>query len=359
MPTMRAYIGSYSIPSEWTGTPHAHGEGIVAVRLGEDRIEPEFIAASEVNPSFTVADPEASRLWAITEPEFGGELLCFDVDGAGRLSLGEGGRVVTGSDAPCHLELAPDYALVSHYHGASVAVIGRNADGRPGELLQTLVLPGSGADWNRSAERSRPHCALVLPGGDRFVVADCGRHAVSLFLWSSGATGEARTVLLDTVLLSDGSGPRHFALLPREGDRETVLVSLQNSGGAAVVSVTGDGADSRLELRQVLHTEGVGRGQVIPSEIAVHPSGGFAVMANRLDDSLTVFDINEVGELTERESVDSMGRNPRYFSFTPDGSRLVVAHQDSDELTEFSTARGELRFESATPHATPTSVSFW
>lgn len=349
---MRAYVGSYSVPSEWTGTPYGHGDGIVELRLDAEGKVASRIVASETNPSFTVLEPRTSRLWAITEPEFGGELLCFDIADDGALALVDGGRVVTGSDAPCHLALGPDYALVSHYHGAAVAVIGRRPDGRPDALLETVRLPERGEGWDRAEEQSRPHCALVLPGGELFLVTDCGRHTLSLFGWDAASRSVRR---LDTAVLPEGSGPRHLALIPGV---DRVLVSLQNSGGVAVVDVVESAGSAQLEIVQHVPCAGLGRGPAIPSEIAVHPGGGIAVMANRLDDSLTVFGIDEHGRVSEGESVDSTGKNPRFFAFTPEGDRLAVAHQESDELTVFRVVGEHLEFERSVPVSTPTSVSF-
>ncbi|MFT4028749.1 MAG: beta-propeller fold lactonase family protein [Protaetiibacter sp.] len=343
----RVLVGSYSIPSEWTGTPYGHGAGITSARLEGGSLVPEEGARWEVNPSFLVADPAAGLLWAITEPEHGGEVLAFAADGTG-LPAGEPARFATGRDAPCHLTVTPGLVLVSHYHGGAVSVIGRGPDGLPSAVLDIVEPPAAGEGWDRSAEPARAHSTLWL-GDGRFLVADCGRDTVLLYRWDAGRQA---TVLLDALVLQPGTGPRHLARHPLSG---RVLVSDQNLGAATVVAVE----EARLRHVQTLVTSGVGRARVVPSEIAVHPAGELAVMANRVDDSLTVFRIVPDGRLAEAASVGAGGVNPRHFAFTPDGARLVVAHQESDELAVFAVADGRLIHESSARVATPTCVAFW
>ena len=89
------YIGSYSVASPWAGAPgahSAHGAGI-----------------TRANPSFLVRSDRERLLWAITEPEFGGDVIGYDEDAAGALTLR--GRVATGADAPCHMTVPWDRRL--------------------------------------------------------------------------------------------------------------------------------------------------------------------------------------------------------------------------------------------------------
>ncbi len=165
--------------------------------------------------------------------------------------------------------------------------------------------------------------------------------------------------LQDALPLPAGTGPRHLALHAATG---AVYVSNQNAGGVSVVVRAASDERPRLALRGVAASAGLGRDRCIPSEIAVHPSFGVVYMANRKDDSISIFSIESAsGDLALRGSVDIMGVNPRHFRVTPDGSWLIVANQDSDDLTVFRVedfGRGLKYTGRPFAVATPTAIRF-
>ena len=373
---VRVLLGSYSVPSPWTATPLGHGAGIVGLasaagvrsgggsptgaRAGSTLTRTGVWAASEINPSFLALAADGA-VWAVTEPEQGGELLRFAPGRGGWPSTAAPARVTTGADAPCHLALGnpnttggvgsgaaapPAVVFVSHYHGGVVTAIVCDAAGLPERVAETITLPERGSGWDRSASRSRPHSVLVLPGSDGFLVADCGRDLIALCTWDRAA--ETAT-LRDVLALAPGTGPRHLA---RHAASGTLYASNQERGGVTVFTRE----NGRLRLREHVPGPGRGRARPVPSEIAVHPDGSSVVLANRVDDSLTVYAIAKDGGLTERVTVDSCGGTPRHFAFTPDGAALLVAHQDSDELVVFRWEDGRPVDPSRTPVATPTAV---
>jgi 6-phosphogluconolactonase len=352
------YIGSYSIPSPWTGAPHAHGAGIVSAELdvasGVVALGP---ATHQTNPSFLVRDAEARRLWAITEPEFGGELIGYRIESYGALS--PLGRMSTGADAPCHLALdhTRRLAFVSHYHGGGVAMLSLTETDGPQERLAIFAPPEIIRGEDRAAARPRPHAAMRF-GADELIVADAGRDCV--LLYRLVGAGSARGLeLLDALALFSGTGPRHLA---RHGATGAVYVSNQNTGGVSMLARAKTGAPPRLELRGVVRSEGLGREECVPSEIAVHPVFDVAYLANRGDNSLSIFAIARAsGELMPSGCVDVRGRNPRHFAISPDGQYLVVANQDSDNLTVFRVSGGGRELEwtgQAVDVATPTAICF-
>ena len=347
------YVGSYSLPSPWAGAPLGHGAGIRAASIDADSGAIEFGPSfGELNPSFLAR--EGGRLWAITEPEFGGELIGCEIGATRDLVLR--GRVATGADAPCHVTVdwRRRLAFVSHYHGGALALLHLGEGGEPRRSLALAKPPAIMRGEDRGAAKSNVHASLRW-GADELLVTDTGRDAVLLYR-ISGEGPNASLEPLDVLPLPPGTGPRHLALHPATG---AVYLSNQNSGG---VSIVGRGEDGRLDLRGGITAGGLGRNRRVPSEIAVHPAFDVVYMANRTDDSISVFSVeSESGDLASRGAVDVMGRNPRHFRVSPDGRWLIVANQDSDALTVFNIEdRGRRlvytgqRFEAATP----TSICF-
>jgi 6-phosphogluconolactonase len=229
-------------------------------------------------------------------------------------------------------------------------------EGRPQSRLALMTPPASARGEDRSAARPRPHASLPFENGE-FLVTDAGRDLVILYR-IDGETAEG-VECLDALPLPPGCGPRHLARLP---GREIGYVSNQNAGSVSVIARVMTGKGPRLELRSAIAAPGLGRARSVPSEIAVHPGSGFVYMANRMDNSLSIFSIeSEQGDLAARGSLDVMGANPRHFALSPDGKFLIVANQDSDDLTTFAVSDRGGRLEwtgKRTEVATPTAICF-
>jgi 6-phosphogluconolactonase len=350
-------VGSYSAPSPWAGAPEAHGAGIVSADL-DDRSGAIQVrgARHEINPSFLVRLRADGLLWAITEPEKGGELVAFREDAAGGLDLI--GRLDTGADAPCHIAISParQVAFAAHYQGGAVSTLALGGDGRPTAVLALTRPPGNAAGEDRSAKPARPHAALIA-GENELIVTDTGRDLVLLYRFVTEGHGP-RLELLDALALPAGTGPRHLA---QASGGAIVYVSNQNSGGISIVERVADAERPRLILRGLLAERGLGRADPVPSEIAIHPTSDVVYLANRGDNSLSIFAIDAGGgPLQRRGVVDVMGKNPPHFAIAPGGQWLLVANQDSDELTVFHQDDGRRLVWNGQRAAvsTPTVVAF-
>jgi 6-phosphogluconolactonase len=352
------YIGSYNIPSPWAGAPRAHGAGIICAEL--DAASASIAlgqSVDETNPSFLVRHRQAGLLWAITEPESGGGVLCYRVESAGNLT--RLGRLSTGSDAPCHIAIDWPHRLcfVSHYHGGAVAVVSLADTGGPAKRVALVTPPNIVRGEDRGTARPRPHASILLDGSE-LLVTDTGRDSVLLYgIVNAGSTSGIN--LVDVLPLPIGAGPRHLARHRASG---LIYVSNQNVGGVSVIArVVNDGAP-RLELRGIVASEGLGRDRCVPSEIAIHPIFDVVYMANRVDNSLSIFTIDSgSGDLFPSGCVDVMGRNPRHFAISSDGGYLIVANQDSDSLAVFKVSDGGRELTWTGKHfdvATPTAICF-
>jgi 6-phosphogluconolactonase len=181
-------------------------------------------------------------LWAITEPEKGGEVVALREDPTGGLDLI--GRLDTGADAPCHLAVHPtrQFAFAAHYHGGAVLSLALGADGRPDAVLALTRPPGKAAGEGRSGTSPRPH-AVLIAGENELIVTDTGSDLVLLYRIVTEGRG-LRLELLDALALPAGTGPRHLA---QTVGGSIVYVSNQNSGGISIVEHVADAKSPRLE----------------------------------------------------------------------------------------------------------------
>jgi len=72
------------------------------------------------------------------------------------------------------------------------------------------------------------------------------------------------------------------------------------------------------------------------SEIKLSPDARFLYVSNRGDNSLAIFKVLEDGQLERIDVVPTEGKFPRHFALTPCGNAVIVANQDSSNLTLFT-----------------------
>ena len=84
--------------------------------------------------------------------------------------------------------------------------------------------------------------------------------------------------------------------------------------------------------------------QNYPSELQFTPDGKCLIVANRGDENLVIFNINENNDnnqiLTVQQHLDVHGSFTRYFTFDPTGKFLLVCNQKSNNLVCFSYDNG-------------------
>lgn len=128
-----------------------------------------------------------------------------------------------------------------------------------------------------------------------------------------------------------GKAPRHFAVHPR-----APFFVITNEREATVSSFRFDSATGQATLIETVPTTPAGYAgpRVSPSNIQMHPNGKFVYAANRGDDSVAIFGIDEAtGRLTLVDVAKTGGRNPREMGFEPSGKYLFVCHAQSGDVS--------------------------
>lgn len=131
-----------------------------------------------------------------------------------------------------------------------------------------------------------------------------------------------------------GKAPRHFAVHPR-----APYFFMTNEREASVSSFYFDSGSGEVRPVQTIATipDGYSGPRVAPSDIRIHPNAKFVYSANRGDDSVAVFEINEgTGGLTRVEVVKTGGQGPREMNIEPSGRFLFVCNLQSNDVTTFA-----------------------
>ncbi|OLZ74827.1 6-phosphogluconolactonase [Streptomyces sp. IMTB 2501] len=332
------YIGTYT-SADGGGT----GIGLASYDPGTGRITGSGTLTGVPDPSYLAVHPDGRTLYAVDERQDGGVTAVRLAD---RHLLGTRG---TGGAGPCHLSVHPcgRWLLSANYGSGSVAVHPIDASGALGErtdlVTHTTPAPGPGQDGPHA------HQFITAPDGGHVLAVDLGTDTVYSY-----RLDQAKGTLTEVAQAHTrpGAGPRHLTFHP--GGRHAYLAD-EVDDTATVCAY--DPASGRLTIGEPQST-GSGGGTNYPAQFAVTADGGYAFLANRGDNTLARYAIeDDVARLRLLGTVPVGGDFPRQIALSPDGGLLFAANQHSGTVTVFQVDRasGELRSAGA-PFASPVAV---
>lgn len=317
----RAYIGSFT---------EAGGAGITvaAVDVGTGALRPSRHLTEVTNPSYLALAPGSGVLYAVSETP-AGAVAAYALGDRDRLELIAPGLVPVGGDNPTHLTVAGGQLFTANYGSGSVSALPLRLDGGLVEgAARVLSHQGSGP----IADRQRaPHAHAVLPDPQRrwLLSADLGTDAV--WIYRLEHTGTALSPH-GTARLAGGTGPRHLAFHP-QGDRAYVVGELNST----LTSCRWDAERGALEpVTSVSTRAGGGAGENYPSAVVLSTDGRFAWVANRGEDSIAVFALEEDAPgMRLLGTVPCGGHWPRDLAIGPTGRHLYAMNERSGEVVWF------------------------
>ncbi|MEK3881284.1 lactonase family protein [Paenibacillus sp. PL2-23] len=289
------------------------------------------------NPTFIHVDMDNSRLYAISEGvnEEGkkiGEAAAFQI-GDDRTSLTLINRKPTVQATTCHIQKDAHnrFLTVTSYHGGMTGLLGLDADGGIGELLDVVQHEGSSVHPNQ--DRPHPHSSFYSPDGQYLFVQDLGLDLIVTYRLDAEG---GKLIPHHETKLQPGSGPRHLAIRP--GGAFAYVINELNS----TVTAFGYDADAgKLTELQTISTLPMDyQGDNGCAEIAVSSDGRFLYGSNRGHDSIVVYSIDEEsGKLNVIQHMSVGGGHPRHFALTPSGDYLIAANRDTNNLVTFRVDR--------------------
>lgn len=344
------FVGTYT-PRDGTS------RGIYSVRLdpATGALDGVRVAAETSDPTFLALHPNGRVLYALGEgPGPDGRITsgvaAFGYDAASGRLLPLNRRGSGGAGGSTHLvaDATGRTLLVIGYSGGYVASFPLAADGRLGERASFILHQGPSGPNKSRQEKPHPHSVTLSPDNRFAFVADLGLDRVLAYRLDPATAGLTPN---DPAFITTkpGSGPRHTKF-SRDGRFFYILGEIDGSVTVCTYDAA-TGAGTPIQHISTLPPDFVVTDPDRAAEIRVHPNGRFVYASNRGHDSLAVFAVRPDGRLALVEITPCGGKHPRNFELSPDGSWLVCANMDSDNLVSFRVdpATGRL---TATGHTT-------
>lgn len=276
------------------------------------------VFAKESNPTY-LAFAEDGSLYTVGATEAGGGIAAYTAEGKLLNHVVEEGAPL------CYVAVDEDRGLVygANYHKGKVLVYKRLADGSL-ELADTVTHLGAGPHENQASAHA--HFSDLTP--DKYLVA-CDLGCDKVFTYKVDENGKLQE--LANYQSAPGAGPRHLAFHPT-----AKIAYLMCELNSTIEVLIYDGL-GQFELMQTIST--------LPSDhtgfngtaaIRISKDGNFVYGSNRGNDSIAVYKVLGDASLELVEIVPTLGKTPRDFILSPDNKFLLVAHQDSDNVTVFA-----------------------
>jgi 6-phosphogluconolactonase len=283
------------------------------------------------NPSFLAVSPDNKYVYAVNEDDAtkgGGKVSAYSFD-KGKRKLSFINQETSGGDSPCYVTIdkTGKWAIVGNYGSGTLSVLPIAPDGGLGTASITIKHNGSGPNKERQ-QGSHVHSTVLSPNNKYLYVQDLGIDKVMMYNFNS------KTGLLTTrgnVVLKPGSGPRHMEFHP---NGKWVYV-VQEMGGLVTAFNYNDGVIRQIQEISLL-PDGY-KGTPSSADIHISPDGQFLYATNRNpSNTITIFKINQfTGKLEVIGHQSTLGKVPRNFNFDPTGNLLLIANQDSNNISIF------------------------
>ena len=306
---MEFYIGTYTRGTESDGIYHLH--------VDDDHHQLTCVAVAD-NPSWLVSNGK-NLVYAVSEvsdgKSSGGSLSVFQASGSGQLQLVETRQSL--GDDPCHLALNDHQIVISNYTSGSVVRYTLDKSGTPGEFSKAEH-HGSGPDPQRQAS-AHAHSTLLTAGS--IIAADLGMDRLMIY--------NKALALQEEIILTAGAGPR---LMAATHDHLYVICELSNTVETFRRSEKFEHLDSVSTLPDNFS------GASFTAHLELSADNRFLYGSNRGHDSIVVMAIDD-GRPQPVQWIPCGGRHPRHFTLTRDGTRLMVANRDNNNIAFYKRDR--------------------
>lgn len=282
--------------------------------------------ANVQNATYFALDKKKQHLYTCAANENGGGIAALKYK-RGKTELL---NYVTSVGAPlCYVAVDDKRGFVygANYHLGEIFVYKIQKDGSL-VLSDTVKHEGEGSKVHPGQERPHVHYADLTPDG-RLVTCDLGTDEITVY----DIVGEDGKLSIATLYrMPAGTGVRHLTFHP---NGKIAYAIGEFASTVTVLSYNEEkGRFAALETIPTLPTDYDG----VKSAAAIRLSsdGDFLYASNRGHDSIAIFSVSPLGtKITLEDIIKTGGKTPRDFNFNSTEDFIIVAHQDSDNISLF------------------------
>lgn len=303
-------------------------DGIYRFRFEEKQGTLREAGKEDSFPAVALAVWERGRiLYAVSQEQEGSRIRSYSIQPDG--SLTRRAEKEYGFSGVSYVRASEDGRLlwIAAYGCGAVAAVSLQ-DGRPGEAAAWKAFPGSGINPKRQ-EFSHPH--FILEREEGLFVPDLGTDQIHRLtpVWRQG---KLTLVCCGNTELPAGSGPRHMAYNPENGEYYLVTEL-----GNEIFRYVWDGRKKELVCRQRQSLlAGWGKGENLAADVRVFGKGSRVLASERGENTIQIFEVDkENGTLTLIRRIHTDGW-PRNVRADGTGGWIFAANE------EYGNSRGSL-----------------
>jgi len=346
----RFFVGTYT---QKEGHVDGKGKGIYEITVDADNKKMEIIGVIEdlVNPSF-LCQVDSSNLLTVNEispnpQNYPGRISRIELnkDGSYRKAQEAG----TYGNAPCYISYDKTSGMyaTTNYLGGQLVFGSITPKGEIGNDLSQITFTGKSSHARQEA--SHLHQALFTEDGSKLLVSDLGSDKIYVLEVDLKNKSIINKPLFE-FQLSPGSGPRHMAW-GKQKDQLFIVAELSNKLDYA----TFDNLTGKIELKaSVSILKNASAPNNTGADIHISPDGSHVLVSSRGENNLVVVPFAN-GNFGIPQFVSTQGTAPRNFNITRDGKFVLVANQDSGNISVFA-YRGEGRLDFVFSFSLPSPV---
>ncbi|MCH2349871.1 MAG: lactonase family protein [Pseudomonadales bacterium] len=230
---------------------------------------------------------------------------------------------------PCHIEIFKGHVFVTNYGSGSIVVFEIQSNGSLSKPFDSIIHRGRGPKTRR---QKSPHPHQIYRISSELIIQDLGTDCLNHYTFSpSHGLLKSRTTRVPP-----GSGPRHMVHHPK-----LPVAYVVNELANTVTVLSWQKQIESIQTYNTLPEDFFGSSS--PAEIQISSSGDRIHISNRGHNSIVTFSIGQNGRLCEPSWEPCGGENPRFFCLDPTDRWMLIANQDTNDITTF-------RLENGRPH---------